>query len=80
MSGKAREELAEKSRENIEYMIERLKTKVKVVNTDAISAKSFDPENYDALLDLYEYMSRKDSFTMSEINQIVAELGSLRKK
>lgn len=77
---KTRAELAEQSRENIEYIFDWFKQKLKVVNTGAISAKSFDTENYAELLDLYEFMSRKESFTMNEIEGIVAELGSMRKK
>jgi uncharacterized protein YfkK (UPF0435 family) len=73
-------ELKEASRENIEYMIEYIKKKLQVVNTGAISAKSFDTDQYEDLVDLYQFVTMKESFTMSEMESIVAELGKLRKK
>jgi len=80
MSQKTRDDLASVSRDNIEFIIEAIKTKLQVVNTAAISAKSFDTENYEDLLDLYDYLEKKDRFTMSEIESIIDELGKLRKR
>lgn len=80
MGVKGREELQEASRENIEYIFEYMKSKLQVVNTAAVSAKSFDTDQYDELLDLYEFLTMKDAFSMSEMQSIVSELGKLRKK
>lgn len=77
---KARMELENPTRENIEYIIDAIKQKLQVVNTAAISAKSFDTEQYEDLLDLYEFIQMKASFSMSEMQSIVNELGQLRKK
>lgn len=77
---KTRADLEEASRENIEYIIEFIKKKLQVVNVAAISAKSFETEKYEDLLDIYEFMSKKERFTMSEMESIVDELGRLRKR
>lgn len=73
-------ELKDATGENIEYVIEQIKKKLQVVNTGAINAKSFDTDQYEDLLDLYQYVTKKDSFTMSEMESIAAELGKLRKR
>ncbi|GAA0383005.1 DUF1128 domain-containing protein [Bacillus horti] len=80
MAGKSREELQDVSRENIEYIFDYMKSKLQVVNTAAVSAKSFDTDQYEELLDLYEFLCMKESFSMSEMQSIVSELGKLRKK
>ncbi|WP_025028744.1 DUF1128 domain-containing protein [Caldalkalibacillus mannanilyticus] len=80
MIQKTRAELEVVSKENIEYIIETIKTKLQVVNAAAINPKSFDTENYEDLLDLYDFLAKKDRFTMSEIESIIDELGKLRKR
>jgi uncharacterized protein YfkK (UPF0435 family) len=77
---KTRAELEETSRENIELIIEYIKKKLQVVNTAAISAKSFDTDQYEDLLDLYDFLNKKERFTMSEMESIIAELGKMRKR
>jgi uncharacterized protein YfkK (UPF0435 family) len=77
---KTRAELEETSRENIELIIEYIKKKLQVVNTAAISAKSFDTDQYEDLLDLYDFLNTKERFTMSEMESIIAELGKMRKR
>jgi uncharacterized protein YfkK (UPF0435 family) len=80
LTEKTREDLTLVSRDNIEFIIETIKTKLQVVNAAAINPKSFDTDNYEDLLDLYDYLAKKDYFTMSEIESIIAELGKLRKR
>lgn len=80
MIDKTRADLEEASRENIEFIIDYIKSSLKVVNAAAINPKSFDTDHYDDLLDLYEYMSKKDRFTMSEMESIITEIGNIRKK
>lgn len=77
---KTRAELDQTSRENIEYIIEYIKKKLQVVNTAAISAKSFNTDQYEDLLDLYDFLAKKERYTMSEIESVIDELGKLRKR
>lgn len=75
-----REALGEASREHIEFIIEEIKKRLQVVNTAAINPKSFDTDNYEDLLDLYDFVVKRERFTMSEIESIISELGQLRKR
>ncbi|NMD69766.1 DUF1128 domain-containing protein [Bacillus sp. DNRA2] len=71
--------LSQKSVENVEFMIEKIKEKLKVMNFAAIKPSHFDEEMYEELKDIYDLVMKKDSFSISEMQAIVEELGSLRK-
>lgn len=71
--------LSTPSKENVEYMIEQIKEKLRMVNADAMKSEHFTEEHYEDLLDLYEMVMKRDSFSPSEMQAIVSELGSLRK-
>lgn len=70
---------AQKSPENIEFMLEKIIEKLKMLNADAIQSSHFDEEMYDELKDIYEMVMEKNSFSPSEMQAIVEELGNLRK-
>ncbi|AGK52245.1 DUF1128 domain-containing protein [Bacillus sp. 1NLA3E] len=72
--------LSQKSVENVEYMIEKMKEKLKVLNFGAIKPSHFDEEMYEELKEIYDLVMRKDSFSISEMQAIVEELGALRKQ
>jgi uncharacterized protein YfkK (UPF0435 family) len=72
--------LSEKSIENVEYMIEQIKEKLKVLNLGAIKPSHFDEEMYEELKEIYDMVLRKNSFSPNEMQALVEELGSLRKK
>jgi uncharacterized protein YfkK (UPF0435 family) len=67
------------TRDNIEYMLEAIKSKLQIVNAAALNSKSFDTDQYEDLRDIYEMIQRKSSFSVSELDAIVTELGKLRK-
>ncbi|RSK26064.1 DUF1128 domain-containing protein [Bacillus sp. HMF5848] len=71
--------LSVKSIENVEYMIEQIKEKLKVINIGAIKPSHFDEEMYEDLYDIYNLVMNKTSFSPSEMQAIVEELGNLRK-
>lgn len=71
--------LSAPSAENVNYMIEQIKEKLRMVNSDAMRSESFNESQYEDLLYLYEMVMKRDSFSPSEMQAIVAELGSLRK-
>lgn len=73
-------DLSQKSPENVEYMIEQIKEKLKVLNFGAIKPSHFDEEMYGELKEIYEMVLKKNSFSPSEMQAIAEELGSLRKK
>jgi uncharacterized protein YfkK (UPF0435 family) len=72
-------DLSNPTKENVIYIIEQLKEKLRMVNVDAMNAESFSEENYEDLLYLYEMVMKRDSFSPNEMQAIVAELGSFRK-
>ena len=72
-------DLSTPSQENVMYMIEQIKEKLRMVNVDAMQSTAFDEEKYEDLQYLYEMVMKRTSFSPSEMNAIVAELGSLRK-
>jgi len=67
------------SLENVVYMIEQIKEKLRMVNVDAMQSDKFDEEKYEDLQYLYEMVMKRDSFSPSEMEAIVSELGTLRK-
>ncbi|MCA1035646.1 MULTISPECIES: DUF1128 domain-containing protein [Bacillaceae] len=71
--------LSEKSTENVEYMIEQIKEKLKVLNLGAIKPSHFDEEMYTELKEIYDLVMKKDSFSPNEMQALVEELGNLRK-
>jgi uncharacterized protein YfkK (UPF0435 family) len=71
--------LSEKTIENVEYMIEQIKEKLKVLNLGAIKPSHFDEEMYEELKEIYEMVMKKPSFSPNEMQALVEELGNLRK-
>ena len=72
-------DLSKPTLENVVYMIEQIKEKLRMVNVDAMQSDKFDEGKYEDLHYLYEMVMKRESFSPSEMNAIVAELGSLRK-
>lgn len=72
-------DLSNPTKENVMFIIEQLKDKLRMVNVDAMNSEHFSEENYEDLLYLYEMVMKRDSFSPSEMQAIVAELGSFRK-
>ncbi|SES42824.1 DUF1128 domain-containing protein [Psychrobacillus sp. OK032] len=71
--------LSEPSVENVTYMIETIKEKLRMVNVDAMKSEDFNATQYEDLVYLYEMVKKRDTFSPSEMQAIVSELGSLRK-
>lgn len=67
------------SKENVIYMIDQMKDKLRMVNVDAMKSENFSEEQYEDLLYLYKMVMKRETFSPSEMQAIVAELGSLRK-
>lgn len=73
-------DLSAKTMENMEYMVEEIINKLKMINLDAIKLTSFNEDMYEELTDIYEMVMKKDSFSPNEMQAIVEELGNLLKK
>jgi len=72
-------DLSQPTQENVSYMIEAIKTKLRMASGAAMQASSFDTAKYEDLKDIYDMVSGKDRFSISEVEAIASELGRLRK-
>lgn len=72
-------DLSVKSEENVEYMVEAIKEKLRMVNAGAMRAASFNEEMYEDLRDIYEHVMKRETFSISEMQAITEELGTLIK-
>lgn len=71
--------LSKPSTDNVMYMIEQIKEKLRMVNVDAMKAENFNTEKYDDLHYIYEMVMKREHISANELEAIAAELGSLRK-
>ncbi|RCW44313.1 DUF1128 domain-containing protein [Paenibacillus prosopidis] len=72
--------LQAQTQENVEFMIEVIKTKLKMASAAAMQASHFNIDQYEDIKDLYEVVASKDKFSISEVEALVSELGKLRSK
>lgn len=72
-------DLSQPTTENVSYMIEKIKDKLRMVNVDAMRSESFNTEKYEDLVYMYEMVMKRETITPNEMQAIAAELGSLRK-
>ncbi|MFD2615620.1 DUF1128 domain-containing protein [Paenibacillus gansuensis] len=72
-------DLTQPTAENISFMIEEIKGKLKMASAAAIKPEHFDANQYEDIKDVYELVNSKSNFSISEIEQLVSELGKLRK-
>ncbi len=73
-------DLTQNTAESVEYMIEAIKDKLKVMNFGAIKSTHFDIEMYEELHDIYTMVMKKTNFSVREMEAIAEELGRLRNK
>lgn len=72
-------DLSKPTYENISFMVEQIKEKLRMANVDAMKPESFKTEKYDDLLFMYEMVMKRDHISSNEVEAIAAELGALRK-
>ena len=71
-------DLQQASMENMIIMIEEIKSKLKMASAAAMQASSYNLDKYEDIKDIYEVITSKDKFSISEVEAIVSELGKLR--
>ncbi|MDW0110843.1 DUF1128 domain-containing protein [Sporosarcina aquimarina] len=71
-------DLTQPTPENVSYMINQIKEKLRMVNVDAMKAENFSTSQYEDLQYIYNMVMKRDTITPNEMQAIVAELGSLR--
>jgi uncharacterized protein YfkK (UPF0435 family) len=70
--------LNEPTLENVAYMIEAIKTKLRMATGAAMQASSFSIARYEDIKDIYDMINSKDRFSISEVEALASELGKLR--
>ncbi|CAM3635121.1 MULTISPECIES: DUF1128 domain-containing protein [Saccharibacillus] len=73
-------DLSNKTQENVEYMIEGIKTKLRMASGAAMQSSSFSIEQYEDIQDVYEVVMSKPTLSISEVEAVASELGRLRRK
>lgn len=71
-------DLSQQTASNIEYMVEEIKSKLKVATAASIKAEHFSVERYDDIRDIYELIAAKRQFSISEIQALCDELKNLK--
>ncbi|MFS1514171.1 DUF1128 domain-containing protein [Chengkuizengella sp. SCS-71B] len=72
-------DLTQKTNENIRFMIEEIIQKLKMATAAAMKPEHFTLEQYEDIKDIYDLVSSKSNYSISEMEAIVKELGDLRK-
>jgi len=70
--------LEQASVDNMVFMIEAIKSKLKMASAAAMQASSFNLNNYEDIKEIYEIVASKENFSISEVEALVSELGKLR--
>ncbi|MFE3976257.1 MULTISPECIES: DUF1128 domain-containing protein [unclassified Peribacillus] len=73
-------DLTQNTAESVEFMVEAIKDKLKVMNFGAIKSTHFDIEMYEELHAIYKMVMKKNNFSVREMEAIAEELGRLRNK
>lgn len=73
-------DLSNKTQENVEYMIEEIKSKLRMASGAAMQPSSFSVDQYDDIFDVYDLIMNKPTLSISEVEAIASELGRLRRK
>ena len=68
-----------KSDEAVQYMLEEIKNRLKMATMAAIKPTHFSADHYEDIKDLYDMIISKTSYSISEMEAIVDELGRLKK-
>ncbi|MDO3412794.1 DUF1128 domain-containing protein [Saccharibacillus sp. CPCC 101409] len=76
----SRKDLSSKTQENVEWMIDAIKTKLRMASGAAMQPSSFSVEQYDDIFDVYDLVTNKPSLSISEVEAVASELGRLRRK
>ncbi|GGA50563.1 DUF1128 domain-containing protein [Paenibacillus physcomitrellae] len=73
-------DLSQKTQENVEYMIEAIKNKLRMATGAAMQASAFTVDRYEDIQEVYEIVMSKERLSISEVEALASELGQLRSK
>lgn len=67
------------SQANVTFMVDAIKSKLKMATAAAMQPDHFDLERYEDIKEIYDIIAGKSNFSISEVEALVSELGQLRK-
>ncbi|EAG4274280.1 DUF1128 domain-containing protein [Listeria monocytogenes] len=67
------------SQENLNFMLTEITTKLKMVNVGVFENLELDSVDYNALVDIYQLIKRKSTFSPHEMQLFAEELRRVRK-
>ncbi|EAG6982781.1 DUF1128 domain-containing protein [Listeria monocytogenes] len=67
------------SQENLNFMLNEITTKLKMVNVGVFENLELDSVDYNALIDIYQLIKRKSNFSPREMQLFAEELRRIRK-
>ncbi|ANS75815.1 hypothetical protein AWM70_15495 [Paenibacillus yonginensis] len=73
-------DLSQRTQENVEYMIEAIKNKLRMATGAAMQASAFSVDRYEDIQEVYEIVMSKERLSISEVEALASELGQLRSK
>ncbi|HEY2491477.1 MAG TPA: DUF1128 domain-containing protein [Paenibacillus sp.] len=73
-------DLSLKTPENIEFMIEEIKTKLRMASGAAMQSSAFSVDQYEDIQDIYNLVRTNNNLSISEVEALVSELGRLRRQ
>ncbi|GAF23325.1 MULTISPECIES: DUF1128 family protein [Shouchella] len=66
--------------DEVEALLNDMKKKLNIVNASVIKADAVNDRKHQDLLALHTHVMRQPSFSISELDEIVQELGQLREE
>ncbi|KAA9002117.1 DUF1128 family protein [Paenibacillus spiritus] len=72
-------DLSKPSQKGVEFMIESIKSSLKMATAAAMQASAFSVEQYEDIRDIYEVATGSDRLSIAQVEALVSELGRLRK-
>lgn len=72
--------LEDVTHENLEFMLNDLKKRLKIVNESLIDPDDFRLDDYDEVRDIYEMVAKRPQLTTMQLEGVLSELGDLRKR
>ncbi|MBN3525367.1 DUF1128 domain-containing protein [Paenibacillus apiarius] len=69
----------DRTQASVEQMINTIKDRLKMATAAAMQSSAFSVEQYDDIKDIYDIVVSKPSFSISEVEALVSELGRLRR-
>ncbi|MCM3717190.1 DUF1128 domain-containing protein [Fictibacillus phosphorivorans] len=73
-------DLTKENHENLSFMIETLKKKLQLVNSGLIQPEDYELNKYDDIKELYDMVMKMPSFSIRDMEGIIEELASLKKR